>query len=73
MTGEESEARRSLVRREAEGAARGGGRAVVTAGSEFDPAVDDAKIEAMDKTAIATLFAEIPHARPRPLPIGKSL
>ena len=32
--------------------------------------VHDAEIEPMDEAAVAALLAEVPHARPRPFPIG---
>src|SRR5262245_58923769 len=62
-------ARHSFVRRELEAAAGGGGSAVVPPGAEFDAAVDDPEIEAMDEAAVAALLAKIPQARPRPLAI----
>jgi hypothetical protein len=57
----------SIVGREPEAASDGGGGAVVSARSEFHPAVHDPEIEPMDEPAIATLLTKVAHAWPRPL------
>ena len=59
----------SLIRREFEAAPGGGGGAVIATGAKFDAAVDNAEIEPMDETAIATLLTKVAHARPRPFAI----
>src|SRR5262245_48746167 len=59
----------SFILGELEAASGGGGGAVVPPSAEFDAALDDPEIEAMDEAAIAALLAKIPQARPRPLAI----
>src|SRR5262245_5032861 len=61
--------RPSLVRRELERAARGGGGALVAPRSKFHPAVHDPEIQPVDQPAIAALLAKILHPRPRPFAI----
>src|SRR4051812_3442321 len=63
----------SLIGRELEIATRGRSRTVVPPRSEFDLAVHDPEIEAVDGAAIAALLAKISLPGPRPFSIGDDL
>src|SRR5689334_15282337 len=60
----------SLIGRELKISAGGGGRAIVPPRPEFDLAVHDPEIEAVDEPAIAALLAKISLAGSCPFSIG---